>query len=783
VAFWLGSLITLVVTLASLLYIAQAEDPSEAATIVATVIALLGASFAILRWSWVGDGALPLESWPDIRADALAHALYRQWSSEAYGRGIAATSPVKVRWQLSTRAAAGEIDDIVRAPPPGAGPPPVPGAQELTAAAFPDRGFVEDLHELYAGLPSGRLVVLGEPGTGKTSATVLLLLTALRYRESQVEADRHNVPVPVLLTLAGWNPAHETLEEFAARRLARDYSVLRAPADDTDIATRLIQVGRVALFLDGLDEMPPQSRPLALKAIDQQLKLRLVLTSRPDEYEEATAAQQLHRSTVIELLAVDSETAGSYLLQDRPRRDRPGWEQIVACLRGDPDHPLARALDTPLMLTLVRAAYPPGSDPTELLDPKLLPTTAAMEQHLLDQLLPSAYRDAEPSTTRYTLDDARRWLTHIAEQMSSGATYDLTWPHISRWIPPWVGRGVFGLLLGTIVGCAAWLAAQSTPSIGDNPLVPLIWGVGAAGAYSVGAELDARFSKTPVVGMILGVASGVWIGLLGGLAAGLWLAPKTSPVVGLTIGFAAGVLGGLAAGLAFVTYGMRNVRVAARRTWPASLGMGSLARTNIFRWTRSDTSLALLVAMAVAFGALALPRSPFLAIVVAALGMTVSAVAHILMSAQSDDVAPTPSPQASLRSDFFAWAVLGVVFGVGSALTFGLAFDTGLWAAPLWVAMGFVMSIAASHTMAYCLAVVVLWSSGQGPLRLLHFLEDAHEREVLRRVGGVYQFRHARLQDRLAELYQDAELGRRHLGRPVLVVRSGPSFLPRDRAS
>jgi hypothetical protein len=36
------------------------------------------------------------------------------------------------------------------------------------------------------------------------------------------------------------------------------------------------------------------------------------------------------------------------------------------------------------------------------------------------------------------------------------------------------------------------------------------------------------------------------------------------------------------------------------------------------------------------------------------------------------------------------------------------------------------------------------------PLRLMNFLDDAHERNVLRTVGPVYQFRHARLQDRLA---------------------------------
>jgi hypothetical protein len=36
------------------------------------------------------------------------------------------------------------------------------------------------------------------------------------------------------------------------------------------------------------------------------------------------------------------------------------------------------------------------------------------------------------------------------------------------------------------------------------------------------------------------------------------------------------------------------------------------------------------------------------------------------------------------------------------------------------------------------------------PLRLMPCLEDAHRRGVLRQAGAVYQFRHARLQQRLA---------------------------------
>jgi hypothetical protein len=50
-------------------------------------------------------------------------------------------------------------------------------------------------------------------------------------------------------------------------------------------------------------------------------------------------------------------------------------------------------------------------------------------------------------------------------------------------------------------------------------------------------------------------------------------------------------------------------------------------------------------------------------------------------------------------------------------------------------------------------AVTRSWLAARGrlPWRLTVFLEDARRRGVLRQMGAVYQFRHARLQDHLAE--------------------------------
>ncbi|MER6847653.1 hypothetical protein AB0A81_26930 [Streptomyces flaveolus] len=71
-------------------------------------------------------------------------------------------------------------------------------------------------------------------------------------------------------------------------------------------------------------------------------------------------------------------------------------------------------------------------------------------------------------------------------------------------------------------------------------------------------------------------------------------------------------------------------------------------------------------------------------------------------------------------------------------------------------AMGVISGLAIAFTQAagatFRLAHYWLALRGRLPWRLMHFLADAHEhRGVLRRVGAVYQFRHAELQRRMAD--------------------------------
>jgi hypothetical protein len=215
-------------------------------------------------------------------ADLLGKAVLEQWRQEAAERMLLTPAPIPVGWSLSERAVTGPVEAAVGSADVAPAFPPLPGQSRVTEEQLAVGGGRRELFAVYAGIASGRVVVLGAPGAGKTGSAVLLVLDALEHREGLEDTQRARVPVPVLATAYGWDPVSCPVRDWLVARLIVSYPRLFAQRGGRAEAEALVATGAVALVLDGLDEMDVARRPAALRALSDA-PFRVVVLTRGEE--------------------------------------------------------------------------------------------------------------------------------------------------------------------------------------------------------------------------------------------------------------------------------------------------------------------------------------------------------------------------------------------------------------------------------------------------------------------------------------------------------------------
>lgn len=294
---------------------------------------------------------------------------------------------------------------------PGTRPPQRPAADDPRPRpllplgdrdSLPESGFLKDLFDLYGRHPTGRTVITAAAGGGKSSILLRLHALALEQAAERVEDVGHRAPVPVLLRLSDWQPQQHALVDFAVESIIRANPHLR-PGRVVRRLRRDLFGGEIALFLDGLDQMSGAQRPIAVQQINDLPRTRVILTSRPEEFEQAqqihptgdgsrAEAAHLHlrrelaAATVLELRPVERSRAADHLRDTLP--DPAVLEHLL--------HRLDALRDTdgpdpylPLFLSLLRG-FP---DPAELLTGPAAPGTAEeLTGVLLRAAVPNAYR-------------------------------------------------------------------------------------------------------------------------------------------------------------------------------------------------------------------------------------------------------------------------------------------------------------------------------------------------------------------------------------------------------
>jgi hypothetical protein len=620
-------------------------------------------------------------------AAVLARAVRDQWRAEAAIRSLNQPEPINVRWQSTERSVAASPSTVLGDAAP---------AGRLLRLHL--HGDVTKIVEIFNRLPYRQLVILGAPGAGKSVMALLLTLKILTLR-----AD--NSPVPILLSLSSWDPSKEHLFVWIARRITEDYpGLVNTDLYGRNAPERLLSEGKVVPILDGLDEIPTELRSEGISGIAQSFERDqpFVITCRVEEYEEAVTAagHVLGRAAVVEILPIGTEQVTAYLSSIGPA-SQIRWEPVFAELRRNPKGSIAMAFSTPLAVWLARIAYSdPSSRPEELLNSKRFDRREAIEDYLLDQFVPAVYHSrpwAPGIRTRMQVppQDAKRWLSFLARSLSSDSR-----------------AARRGLVTGDQTDIAWWRLYQTVPTLE----------LGLAALFIVGPLISLPFilvlEATSELTVQRLIAGSICMSII--LFAGVVLVIRNRPP----------------------PPGRIQIRLPRRGQLPGNLRTGLM----------SGSLASVTACLAAWLGALELKGFAVALKFGLQCGLLAGAVIFIVAVLNGPiDTVRASSPESILRGDravsIAGAALTAPAVGLTTWLLLRNAGDS--IGAALSAAVG--VSIAMSSWGWYLVASIWLGLRRQLPLRFMKFSFDAYERGVLRRAGAVYQFRHARLQTRLAD--------------------------------
>ncbi len=626
----------------------------------------------------------------------------------------------------------------------------------------------------------GKLLILGAPGSGKTTT----LLELARDLIDRAEADESQ-PMPVVLNLSSWAGERKPFAEWLVDELSFKYQVPRK------LGKVWVDKGELLLLLDGLDEVSVAARDACVEAInrflpdeDSEAIVSVVVCSRTAEYEKARQLR-LHGAVVLKRLTY--KQVDTYLA-DLGDQAAP----LRALLQRDSS--LRESARSPLVLgTMI-------SVPAEKL--QALELRGAWRKHLFDAYVEQMLEKQEPAP-RYTREATIHWLVWLARMMLQ---YGQTVFFIERiqptWLPTRRHRWLYAIGVGLVVGLffalyGKLLVVDSELSSG-KPVHSEVLGVTTStltcgpflSIFPVLVALLFAYLIGPTGGRFFRLLASLAGGIVSGLVVMLASEPMFGPIFALNAGFMVGVLG--------------FAMLEALGLHP-SRGKIEIIETLSWSWSKAVKGLIPSLLMGLLpgmIGALAYSHTPNPPLNLAVLVILVTLSGLIVMGAvgfvsgglaggelaDSKRVKPNQgvwrSAWSAIRVTLAGGIIGGLVVLLGAILYFGLIFasleevktlplDVILkaffmtlieFANPLMTIMvigiavgtvfgfGFSMMYGGIAVIQHLTLRLILWRVGYMPFNYARFLDYCHKRILLRKIGGGYIFLHRLLQEYFASL-------------------------------
>lgn len=640
------------------------------------------------------------------------------------------------------------------------------------------QGTLSEVAGYYRSLDRRRLIVLGEPGAGKTVLAIQLVLDLAAAVLVVADNTRPLPRVPVRLSLPAFDPGDDMdvaaakvmsdrLDRWLIRHLVTVFG-LRAT-----IAATLVKEGRILPVLDGLDEMDlddavPRRAAAVIRAVNYPCagEVRpVVITCRTSRYQQLSgrfpspgqAPPPEQETTSIEgrcEVAQDATVVGveplttpsvvdylTYRFPDPtdPVHIEPRWRPIVEWLTANNggDEPLVAALGSPLRLFLAVTAYRHHtSTPIEL---TRLASTAEFDDHLFARLVPAVLEQHPPTGQQYTVAQVTRWLTtlarHLVWQGEHGRSptdlrLDLLWPAAGWHAPRYAAMAAITTVMSALpaVGVLASWPSDMLPFLGAEVLVVVAAWIAARPTTDL-RRLDLSGLRTSVGRRRVGRSLAV--GLAAGLVGGLMLATMSATVVGL--------VGRLMVILKFSAVGVVSALIVELSSGPATRPKvidrpARLVQQGLIHTAGSMVAASLVLVLGGEVGD----------------GLSAGIVGQLVAGA------------GALLGFVFA---LGPAGGLATGLAVGLNSNTHIVALPFAVVALMVGLIFAAKSPwpRYLSAIFFLARRGNLPKRPAVFLDWAYQAGLMRLSGIAVQFRHQEFQTWLATRSQPEDSRRARL--------------------
>lgn len=274
------------------------------------------------------------------------------------------------------------------------GRPPMAMNNLFVPLKFTNEAEVAEMDALQAVRDHNRLMVVGEPGSGKS-----MLLKHIAYMYATGHLIMPNQPVPVVLELRKLSNSTASIPEHIVEEFENNDFPNAGHFVENNLAS-----GNLLILLDGLDEVNSDKRPQVIQQIrdllDRYKGCRAVITCRVAVYRGEFD------------LLVSEKLAIAPFIDQQIRRFLGAWkmphnktiEQLMRTLREKP-RILALARN-PLLLTIVAFIY------TDT--PHVLPHSRADFYEKSTELLLGLWDVAKDQTNRFDVREKRAVLRHLA---------------------------------------------------------------------------------------------------------------------------------------------------------------------------------------------------------------------------------------------------------------------------------------------------------------------------------------------------------------------------------